>query len=57
MKIGIKLLTKDATIPTKGTTGAAAYDLIVPTKQLVKEGRNIIKLIGRLICLKVIVPK
>lgn len=44
MKIGIKLLTKDASIPTKGTIGAAAYDLIVPNKQLVKKGRNIIKL-------------
>lgn len=44
MKIGIKLLSKDAVIPKKGTIGAAAYDLIVPNKQLVKKGRNIIKL-------------
>jgi dUTP pyrophosphatase len=44
MKIGIKLLTKDAVIPAKGTAGAAAYDLIVPNRQFVKGGRNIIKL-------------
>lgn len=44
IEIGIKLLNSNAIVPSKGTDGAAAFDLVVPTIQTVKHGRNVIKL-------------
>lgn len=44
MKVKIQKLTDKAFMPTKGTEGAAAYDLYVPADKVIKTGRNIIKL-------------
>lgn len=44
MKVKIQKLTNKAYMPTKGTDGAAAYDLYVPADKVIKTGRNVIKL-------------
>lgn len=44
MIIKIKKLTDSAVIPTKATTGAAAYDVYAPLTILVKSGRQVIDL-------------
>ena len=44
MKVKIKKTNSEAYMPTKGTDGAAAYDLYVPQDTTIQSGRNIIKL-------------
>ena len=44
MKVKIKKTNSEAFTPTKGTDGAAAYDLYVPADKVIKTGRNVIKL-------------
>ena len=44
MKVKIQKLTNKAYMPTKGTDGAAAYDLYVPADKVIKTGRNVITL-------------
>ena len=44
MEVKIKKLTDKAYIPTKGTDGAAAYDLYVPADKVIRKGRNVITL-------------
>lgn len=43
MEVKIKLL-ENGIMPTKGTDGAAAYDLYVPEDTMIRHGRSVVKL-------------
>ena len=42
--VKIKLLSVDAVMPKKATSGAVAYDVYVPKDTIVKKGRNVVPL-------------
>lgn len=44
MKVRIKKLTENAVIPSKSTSGAAAYDVKIPSDMIIRQGRQVLPL-------------